>query len=121
VKHLHDDFEQPVVGDEIVRNDAGAAKVIRGDGLGIADHAHIQDPYTALDQHGPQPSRFAGISLETGTSSISAEDFFAVAQKPKAHRLKNQPMRLSEGTSGEVLSDRPAGLLEIAGLAANSR
>src|SRR5882757_10049982 len=56
VKHLHDDFEQPVVGDEIVRNGAGAPKVIRGDGIGIADYAHIQNPYTALHQHGPQSS-----------------------------------------------------------------
>src|SRR6266566_528654 len=54
VKHLNDDIEQPIVSHEIVRDGAGAAKIIRGDGISIANHAHIQDPYTALDQHGPK-------------------------------------------------------------------
>src|SRR5262245_14307513 len=68
VKHVHDHFEQRVVGDEIVRDGPRAAKVIRGDGVSVANHPHIQAPYTALDQHGPI-LRFAEISPRPGTSS----------------------------------------------------
>src|SRR5271154_883230 len=69
VKHLHDDFQQPLVGDEAVGHRAGAAQIIRGDGVGIAHHPHIHHPHTALDQHGPI-LRFGRISPERGTGSI---------------------------------------------------
>jgi hypothetical protein len=39
LEYLHDDSEQPLVGDEAVGNGAGAAQVIGGDRIGIADPA----------------------------------------------------------------------------------
>src|SRR3954447_13904540 len=51
MKHLHDDFEQPIVGHEGVGNGAGLAQVIRRDRVGIADRLDIHDPQAALDQH----------------------------------------------------------------------
>src|SRR6266481_8855117 len=84
VKHVDDNFEQPVVGDEIVRDGAGAAKVVRGDGVGLANHPHVQEPNTALDQHGPI-LRFAGISPRPGTSS-NLGGKISQLRKAKAHR-----------------------------------
>src|SRR5712692_8591058 len=55
VKHLHDDFEQPLVGGKTIGNSAGLAQIVGGDDIGIADHIHIHDPYPALDQHGFSP------------------------------------------------------------------
>src|SRR6185312_4727797 len=55
VKHLHDDREQVVVGDEIVGDGAGAAQIIRGDGIGIAYHPRVHHSHTAFDQHGLDP------------------------------------------------------------------
>src|ERR1700722_13601120 len=52
VKHLHDDCEQVVVGDEIVGDGAGAAQIVRGDGVGIAHHPRVHHSHTAFDQHG---------------------------------------------------------------------
>src|SRR5947209_13819939 len=51
VKHLHDDLQQPVVGDERIGNGAGLAQVIRRDGIGIADRLDIHHLQAALDQH----------------------------------------------------------------------
>src|ERR1700748_130862 len=51
VKHLHDDFEQAIIGYEGVGNGAGLAQVVRGDRIGIAHRLDIHDPQAALDQH----------------------------------------------------------------------
>src|SRR3954471_23472099 len=56
MKHLHDDFQQPVVGHEGVGNGAGLAQVIRRDRIGIADRLDIHHPQAALDQHEPKSS-----------------------------------------------------------------
>src|SRR5882757_2998911 len=55
VKHLHDDFEQPLVGGKAVGNGAGPAQIVGSDGIGIADNIHIHGPYSALDQHDLSP------------------------------------------------------------------
>src|ERR1700751_5021439 len=55
MKHLHDDLEQSLIGDEGVGQCAGAAQIIGSDGVGIAHHPHIHYPNTALDQHGLYP------------------------------------------------------------------
>src|SRR4051794_22785970 len=53
MKHLHDDLERAVVGDEGVGNGAGPAQVIGGDGVGIADRLDVHHLQAALDQHVP--------------------------------------------------------------------
>src|SRR5215475_10943992 len=55
MKHLHDDLEQPLIGDESVGQCAGAAQIIGSDGIGVAHHPHIHHPHAALDQHGLCP------------------------------------------------------------------
>src|SRR5665213_271119 len=71
----HDDLQQPFVGGEGVGNGAGAAQVIRCDGIGIADRLDIHHPQSALDQHGPV-LRFGGISTVVGKSSIPEPGFW---------------------------------------------
>src|SRR6185295_3541877 len=56
MKHLHDDFQQAVVGHESVGNGAGLAQIIRRDRIGIADRLDIHDPQAALDQHSVRSS-----------------------------------------------------------------
>src|SRR5712671_3561125 len=56
VKHLHDDFQQPVIGDERIGNGAGLAQIDRRDRIGIADRLDIHDPHAAFDQHDSQSS-----------------------------------------------------------------
>jgi hypothetical protein len=51
LEHLHDDFEQPLVGDQAVGNGAGLAELIRRDGIGIAHHLEVHDLNSALDLH----------------------------------------------------------------------
>src|SRR6516162_3944225 len=55
LKHLDDDAKQSLFGDQIVRDCAGTAQIIRGDGVGIAHHPHIHHSHAALDQHDPIP------------------------------------------------------------------
>src|SRR5579859_2071608 len=62
-KHLHDDLEQPLIGDEIVGKRAGATQIVGGDGIGIAHQSRIHHPHTAFDQHGPQSSVPNGQAL----------------------------------------------------------
>ena len=47
-----DDLQQPVIGGERVGDGAGAAQIVGGDGIGIADHLDIHHLQSALDQHG---------------------------------------------------------------------
>src|SRR5580693_4443619 len=54
-EHLHDDVEQPVTRHEIVGDGAGAAKIVRSDSVGVANHLRIRNPHSALDQHGLKP------------------------------------------------------------------
>src|SRR5712671_6847577 len=56
VKHLHDDFQQPVIGDERIGNGAGLAQIVRRDRIGVANRLDIHDPQAALDQHSVKSS-----------------------------------------------------------------
>src|SRR5215831_6972714 len=95
VIHADDDFHEPIIGDEIIGDRACAAKIVRGDRVSVANHAHTRDPNPALDQHGPNSSGAGGISAEAGTCSKS-ERAFSLQQKcnqnEKAHR-PGRPMR----------------------------
>src|SRR5664279_2943159 len=55
LKQLHDDFEQCVVSGESIGNGAGAAQIVRGNSIGVADRLDIHHPQPALDQHGSHP------------------------------------------------------------------
>src|SRR5215469_1662896 len=68
MKHLYDDREQMVVGNEIIWHGASAAQIIRGDGIGIAHHPRVHHSHTAFDQHG-LVLRYGWISPEGGTGS----------------------------------------------------
>src|SRR6266853_3598960 len=56
LKQRDDDLKQPFVGDEAVADHAGLTKIVRGDGIGVADHLHAHNPQSALDQHDVNPS-----------------------------------------------------------------
>src|ERR1700759_2117819 len=71
MKHPYDDLEQPFVGGDIVRNRAGAAQIVGGDGVGVAHHLHIQDANSTFDQHGPISSASQGTSPAPENSSNS--------------------------------------------------
>src|ERR1700755_2065408 len=55
LKDLDDEFEQPIIGGNSVGNSAGAAQIIGGDGIGVADHLDIHHLQTAFDQHDQPP------------------------------------------------------------------
>jgi hypothetical protein len=48
---VHDNCEQPLVGDDTIANGAGLAQVVRRVGLGIAHHLEVHDLNSAFDQH----------------------------------------------------------------------
>src|SRR6476661_9052055 len=50
--HFDNDLEQRIVGGDAVADGAGSAKVVRGNGIGIANRLDIEYPQSALDQHG---------------------------------------------------------------------
>ncbi|MGY4417192.1 hypothetical protein ACVWW4_008928 [Bradyrhizobium sp. LB7.1] len=56
LEQFDDDLEQAFVGDEGVADRAGAAKIVRGDGIGLAHEFHVR-PHATLDQHHQPPIR----------------------------------------------------------------
>src|SRR5882757_2934676 len=54
LKHLYDDFEQPLVGGERIGDSAGPAQIVRSDGVSVAHHLNIHHPHSALDEHVPR-------------------------------------------------------------------
>src|SRR3954462_15221382 len=90
LEQLDDDLEEAFVSDEGVPDRAGAAKIVRGDGIGLAHEFHVHDPHATLDQH-RHPSDPKKISLEPGTRSLPLGIFFATA------KWKNAPVRTQPG------------------------
>src|ERR1700759_338635 len=97
MKHSHDDLEQPFVGGKVIRNGAGAAQIVGGDGVGIAHHLHIQDANSTFDQHGPISS--ASDRQVLGGEIVPIWETRAVINmKKQAQRPENRPMRKGEGS-----------------------
>src|SRR5665213_1922575 len=55
IEHVDDDLDEHLVGSDDVGNGAGFSKVIRRDGIGIADRLDIHHLQSALDQHDFRP------------------------------------------------------------------
>src|SRR3954453_8218567 len=83
VKHLHDNFQQAVVGDECIGNGAGLAQVIRRDRIGVADRLDIHDPQAPLDQHNFYPPIRTDKAREG--CKVPAHETFMYRQE-KTHR-----------------------------------
>src|SRR6478735_4602973 len=77
LEQLDDDLEQAFVGDQRVGNRAGAAEVIRGDGIGVAHEFDVHCLKPALDQH--RILRSAVTTALRGTGSARLGHYFAVA------------------------------------------
>src|SRR5258707_10797884 len=60
LKHLDDNSKQSLVGRISIGNNAGAAQIVLGDGIGITDHLDIHHPQSTLDQHDLQSSDTEG-------------------------------------------------------------
>src|ERR1700730_11325977 len=113
LEHVHYDFEQPLVGGKTIGNGTGLAQIVGGNDVGIADHIHIHDPYSALDQHGFSPP-IGLIKRDPGSSSLRKAGFCPVfalrafftrtgfrfarkrLKKQNAPVRKTGPMRLGE-------------------------
>src|SRR6202030_2589405 len=85
VEQLHDDVEQPVARHEIVGDGAGAAKIVRGDGVGVAHHLRIHAPHSALDQHGLKPPLRTDNAGWRELVPIQEGDFLCAALKSDNH------------------------------------
>src|SRR3982750_1673950 len=57
LEQLDDDLKQAFVGDEGVADRAGAAKIVRGDGIGLSRGFLFLRPHASLDQHLPPSDR----------------------------------------------------------------
>src|SRR5665213_1068848 len=60
MEEIDDDLKQPLVDGKRVGDGAAPAQVVRGDGVGIADHLDIHHLQSALDQHGLRSSAMEG-------------------------------------------------------------
>src|ERR1700759_5326046 len=102
MKHPYDDLEQPFVGGDVVRNRAGAAQIVGGDGVGVAHHLHIQDTNSTFDQHGPISSASRGDKFWARKWFQFGKRCCYQHEKSKAHRPK------TAGAPGEA--EEKAGL-----------
>src|SRR5882757_1458811 len=87
LKHRDDDLEQPLVGGKAVRDGAGLAQIVRGDGIGVAHHLDIHHLHSALDQHGLWLSVSGLIMRRSGRSSYLGYRCLG-SQKPKSTQIE---------------------------------
>src|SRR5882757_11444027 len=94
LKHLHNDAEQPLVGDERVGDRAALAQIVGRDGVGFAHHLGIHDPQSALDQHSSDSPLIPGDKAEPANKFQFGSSAFVHSQKRNRTGPKNGPMRL---------------------------
>src|ERR1700730_13397918 len=113
LEHLHDYFEQPLVGGKTIGNGTGLAQIVGGNDVGIADHIHIHDPYSALDQHGFSPP-IGLIKRDPGSSSLRKAGFcFARFLHANRFPLRSKTLKKTKRTSPENRTDALGGSIFI--------